>query len=61
MKNQLLQDLKNAITSQEELELIAKEIWFMNFTKLIKLGFSLDFATEQATRNAERQVNLLTK
>jgi hypothetical protein len=56
-----IQDLKNAITSQEELELVAKEIWFMHFTNLIKLGFSLDFATKQATRNAERQVNLLTK
>lgn len=56
-----IQDLKNAITTQEELELIAKEIWFMNFTRLIQLGFSIDFATEQATRNAERQVNLITK
>lgn len=56
-----IQDLKNAITTQEELEIVAKEIWFMHFTNLIKLGFSLDFATEQATKNAERQVNLLTK
>ena len=27
-------NLKNAITTQSELELISKEIWFMNFTKL---------------------------
>lgn len=53
-------DLKNAITNQKELEVIAKQIWFMNFTRLIRQGFSIDFATEQATRNSERQIKLLT-
>ena len=60
MKTQLtIKDLKQAITNQDELNLIAKEIWFMNFTRLIKLKFSVDFATKKATEISERQISLL--
>ena len=54
-----LTNLKNAITTQSELELISKEIWFMNFTKLIKAGFTVEFATKKATDISEMQINLL--
>jgi hypothetical protein len=52
--------LKNAITTQSQLELVAKEIWFMNFTKLVRNGFSVEFATKKATDISQRQVNLLS-
>ena len=54
-----LNQLKSVITNQEELEVIAKHIWVMNFERLIRLGFNMDFATQTATELSEKHLRLL--
>ncbi len=55
-----LSNLKAAITTQAEFEIIAKEIWAMNFERLIKLKFSLEFATKKATDLTMQHLKLLS-
>lgn len=62
MENKLtIEELKKSITSQDELNYISKEVWFMNLIRLIKLGFSIDFATKKATEISQKQMALLEK
>lgn len=38
-------------------DIVAKNLWFLNFEKLVKMGFSVDFATSKATDITMKMIN----
>ena len=54
-------NLAQAITTQKEFNVIAKELWAMNLERFLKLGFSLDFSTSKATQITITQLEQLKK
>lgn len=60
-RNEMMERLKSAITTQADLEYIGKELWFIHFSKLIKIKFPIDLACKIASELAYKQVNSIFK
>ena len=55
-----ISNLKAAINNQSELNLVSTQLWAMNFERLIKQKFSIEFATKKATELSLSQLKQLS-
>lgn len=54
-----LSNLAAAITTQQEFDIIGKQIWAMNFERLLRMKMTLEFATSKATELTLHHLELL--
>lgn len=54
-----LNDLATAITTQNEFNIIGKQIWIMNFERLLRMKMTLAFSASKATEITLHHLELL--